>query len=100
MRDLKILGLRRCCRLADLQSNRSGRGGHDPAAHDGVWLCLRSSRCLSPVAVWLTASLLFGLGGQLWLLWQENKSYKHSAQKQHRDQTVAESREQDARRGA
>lgn len=54
----------------------------------------------APVAVWLTASLLFGLGGQLWLLWQENKSYKHSAQKQHRDQTVAESREQDARRGA
>lgn len=35
----------------------------------------------APVAVWLTASLLLGLGGQLWLL-QENKSYKRSAQKQ------------------
>lgn len=36
----------------------------------------------APVAVWLTASLLLGLGGQLWLLLQENKSYKRSAQKQ------------------
>lgn len=36
----------------------------------------------APVAVWFAGFLLLGLGGQLWLLRQENKSYKHSTQKQ------------------
>lgn len=52
-------------------------------------------------AVWLIFKAIdLAEAGMTRLLWQENKSYKHSTQKQHRDQTVAESREQDARRGA
>ena len=41
----------------------------------------------APVAVWFAVFLLLGLGGQLWLLWQENKSYKRSAQ-EHQEQAA------------
>lgn len=54
----------------------------------------------APVAVLAAACILIGLTAQLWLLRQENEDCKHSAEKQCRDQTVAGSREQDARRGA
>lgn len=36
----------------------------------------------APVAVLAAACILIGLTAQLWLLRQENKIYKHSAQKQ------------------